>query len=532
MREKWDVRLALGLALFLAGIVVGCERATPTPSPASDISEIRQICADQSERGRALQAEKPEGYEYPPFEGLIYVEGQVVLAGPLGEISALIDTLDLELELMDSIDLDEQKEGEPVVVQLYQIANGEWVEQVVCEINRLSAETGASVSADPNYHMSPAGGWTGGGSPWTQNGVWTEGLDGGGIAEAASGDFLTQWALGPLGIGLFDAMGNRRVEQTGDGVRIGIFDTSPFEVADGDSARFPFQQLMGDVPDQQAADGVQLIVWHPVPLPAAPTCPGPDRFTGQSREGQNVSSHGLFVAGLAHVVAPSSEIYLVRVLENDACGALFTINKAIKMFVDQTLKDRGGALESTVINLSLGIHEPSTPTAYGLPSEAKSLQTILQRAVDQGAVVVAATGNDSFDSPPEPVRPMENPAGYEFVVGVAASNFNGGRGCFSNEGDVAAPGGNGEPTCDIPKCEQGNFSACLVSLVWHGETNYAYWVGTSFATPLVSGQAALLLDAGTPAADVRGKIAGNAVKTRAYEAPLGDGIINIPASLP
>jgi subtilisin family serine protease len=75
----------------------------------------------------------------------------------------------------------------------------------------------------------------------------------------------------------------------------------------------------------------------------------------------------------------------------------------------------------------------------------------------------------------------------------------------------------------------------LTSLVRNSKTGQyirAHWVGTSFATPLVSGLAALLLEAGESPADVRRIIGNSAVKTSAYEVSLGDGVINIQNSLP
>ena len=119
-------------------------------------------------------------------------------------------------------------------------------------------------------------------------------------------------------------------------------------------------------------------------------------------------------------------------------------------------------------------------------------------------MVVAAAGNDSFSadlaatSPADAYAPLpaEIPAGDAQVIGVAASTYDKQRGCFSNSGDVAAPGGNGlmlsqivspDPTltaaaaagdyvnCIVPGrvdpnskdfwCEQaGNETYCLVGL--------------------------------------------------------------------
>jgi len=59
---------------------------------------------------------------------------------------------------------------------------------------------------------------------------------------------------------------------------------------------------------------------------------------------------------------------------------------------------------------------------------------------------------------------MEIPADDTAVIGVAASNIDRARGCFSNAGDVAAPGGDGDPPCRIPICDPDHPEACLISV--------------------------------------------------------------------
>jgi subtilisin family serine protease len=409
-------------------------------------------------------------------------------------------------------------------VRFYQIDGHKPVEQVICEINKLVEKSTLEpgVFAEPNYHISPAD-WIGGGSCWTQNGGWTEGVDGGGVSEAPDTAFPDQWAFNTNHIGLFDG-GERLIEEKGEGVRIAIFDTSPFDDVEG------WETHVLSYPDTMT-----LTVFHP-PLIPAPNCPGYDRHTGESLEDQDISDHGLFVAGLVHAVAPESDIYLIRVLENDGCGSLSAINNGIQSFIDRTLQERG-TLTGTVINLSLGVHQPITPTRFGLPEEVVSLQRVLKAAVDQGAIVVAAAGNDSYTS----TRPtgMEIPASYPFVVGVAASNQGCGRGCFSNAGpvtdtaQVAAPGGDGhnggKELCQVPECDVGQPDACLVSLSLDSGTGYVYWVGTSFATPLVSGEAALLLGMGKSPSEVTGAITGNSCPSADTTIPRG--IINLQHTL-
>jgi F0F1-type ATP synthase epsilon subunit len=365
---------------------------------------------------------------------------------------------------------------------------------------------------------------------------------------AIDGFMETQWALGQEGIKLFDdarPVPQRCTDRRGQGIRIGIFDTSPFE--DQGGWRIPWID-----------PALELCVHHPeefVPLKSPGYAP-------------NIADHGLFVAGLIHIVAPESEIHLIRVINDWNQGALVTLVNALQLFSDRMM-DAGGRLNGTLVNLSLGVHPPHDMRAAGLedleewvrqtslwntrvyepPTEGSvtiaSLHTALLTARKKGAVIVAAAGNDSRD-PPE-VKLPQIPASYPFVIGVAGSNFCGDRACFSNAGDVAAPSGDvgraGKDT--VKNCNRWP-GFCLTSLAKQTKvadqeragsprrpefTGFAHWIGTSFATPLVSGQAALLLEGMGPDG-VRRAIEGSAVKPTPPDPNLGAGVIDLPKSLP
>jgi subtilisin family serine protease len=76
----------------------------------------------------------------------------------------------------------------------------------------------------------------------------------------------------------------------------------------------------------------------------------------------------------------------------------------------------------------------------------------------------------------------------------------------------------------------------------NNQLSYDYWVGTSFAAPLVSGLAALVLDAGFEATEVsddgqtvvgRGWVPADEVYDSIENcAAPSDGIINVPCSVP
>jgi thermitase len=171
---------------------------------------------------------------------------------------------------------------------------------------------------------------------------------------------------------------------------------------------------------------------------------------------QEVVGHGTHVAGIVKLVAPQASIMPLRVLDREGYGTTFHVAEAI------AYADANGA---DVINLSLGT-----------PSWSRLLREKVDKAIGDGAVVVAAAGN--YDSL-QPQYPASNflPAAFDKdgLLAVTSVSPAQTKSDFANYGkwvDIVAPGEEILSTYPVSK--------------------YAYWSGTSMATPFVSGEAALI----------------------------------------
>ncbi|MCV7269950.1 S8 family serine peptidase [Mycolicibacterium doricum] len=230
-----------------------------------------------------------------------------------------------------------------------------------------------------------------------------------------------------------------------------------------------------------------------------------------STEAADPHGHGTHVAGIAAAAAnngigiigaaPDAKIMPVRALDANGAGSDDTIAAGIDWATEH------GA---NVINLSLG-----ESGLAGRLSKGGPINAAIRRAGAAGVVVVGAAGNDSD-------RKRVYRIGVPVMV-VVASDQNGQPTGFTNTGDlrsIAAPGQDILSTAPIGP-----------TTGWpQGTDGYATLSGTSMASPLVAGVAALLLAQGRSAEQVMTILADTATNPSA-DRRLGAGIIDAAAAV-
>lgn len=181
-------------------------------------------------------------------------------------------------------------------------------------------------------------------------------------------------------------------------------------------------------------------------------------FVQSDNTPMDANSHGTHVAGIIDQIAPNVKLMAVRIADATGFAGLSNFAKGIYYAANN------GA---NVINISMG---GSAPT--------NTIRTAITYATNKGCIVAMAAGNSGGSAP-------IYPAIYASEVGLSVGAVNSTRtmATFSNKAGpnpldyVVAPGVN--INAAIPGNRYGNKS------------------GTSMATPVVAGVAALLLSANT-----------------------------------
>jgi subtilisin family serine protease len=519
------------LGFVLVMMLSGCACACPPNCPPTQESETQVPTGDVPSWCQNVNTHfETEIVMSPTAPMTAYVRGQAIIVGDLNTIGKILDEILRSGKFENIVPLlTLQLEGTSDTINLVKIEPGEPGLELdfISDFNQAVVDGSLTETSDPiaepNYVIRDPKDVTGlpidSGVSGDPEGIFPLTI------SATPYDFFNQWAFS-VGSGIslenvfdYNTLAYNREAWGAQPVRIVLFDSSPLETG--------FYKLSLDGTDDSFENAS-----CPLCVSALISDISGSRLSGSRR----VDSHGLFAAHLAHTVAPDSQIYLVQVLRYDTdtkalYGNLFTLLNAMHVFMGHDPS------VPTVVNLSLGIDVDNINKEYSTNSNFRealdsisnvleirgdailaginpdlvadyvpvvSLQTLLSHYNDNESniVFVAAAGNDGGTLP-------QTPGVYPWVIAVAASNVEGVKACFSNSGDVAAPGGDGDGgacTVDLIQCEgMTNCPYGVMSMVVtdDGTASYAYWAGTSFSTPLVSGMAALALADGESAGGVQ-----------------------------
>ncbi|MFF3308624.1 S8 family serine peptidase [Streptomyces sp. NPDC002952] len=297
-------------------------------------------------------------------------------------------------------------------------------------------------------------------------------------AEPNDTEYGKQWDL-------FEATAGMNVPgawstSTGSGVTVAVIDTGYVThsdlaaniVAGYDFISDPAVSVDGDGRDADPADPGD---WYATDACGAGTGAGNSSWHGTHVAGTiaAVTGNGKGVAGIAY----GAKISPLRVLGK--CGGYDSD------IIDAITWASGGTVAGVpantnvakVVNMSLG----------GAGACTSATQSAITAAVNRGTTVVVAAGNENSNTS------GFSPSSCGNVVNVAATNRTGSRASYSNYGtlvDISAPGGQ-----TSTGTAGGILSTLNSGTKTPGTESYAYYQGTSMATPHIAGLVALMKSA-------------------------------------
>ncbi|BCL83497.1 S8/S53 family peptidase [Ktedonobacteria bacterium brp13] len=283
--------------------------------------------------------------------------------------------------------------------------------------------------------------------------------------------------------------------------------------------------------DLRQEDGAFTIEYDRYP-PANDVCTGRDsRYVPRY---YLMPDHGLSVVGIIRNLAPGARIRLVRVLNDYGGGDLYGLYAAL---TDLEHELHTGALRSVIINLSLTIMPDIQRLPYiwftdrqwpnsrlmgavrVLRHIEEGLRQLFECLSEQGALIVAAAGNDSLFAHQHSAapRPPRAPARYSSTISVTSINSNFAPAAYANAANmgsqrsgIATFGGDEPRAIDhngLPDAVRGIYIAPTFPAGEANNSGWADWRGTSFATPMISALGAHLMAQGLPAAAIMARLA-------------------------
>ncbi|MFF4349649.1 S8 family serine peptidase [Streptomyces sp. NPDC001530] len=284
---------------------------------------------------------------------------------------------------------------------------------------------------------------------------------------------------------LFESTAGMRVPgawstSTGSGVTVAVIDTGYVAHSDVAANIVGGYDFISDTAVSVDGDGRDSNPADPGDWYATDEC-------GAGTGSSDSSWHGTHVAGTIAAVTNNNK-GVAGIAYNAKISPLRVLGKCggyDSDIIDAITWASGGSVSGVpantnvakVINMSLG----------GSGACTSATQSAINAAVNRGTTVVVAAGNDNDNAS------KYSPASCSNVITVAATGRTGSRASYSNYGsivDIAAPGG---------EMSTGTANGILSTLNSGTKTpsseSYAYYQGTSMATPHIVGLVALMKSA-------------------------------------
>lgn len=240
-----------------------------------------------------------------------------------------------------------------------------------------------------------------------------------------------------------------------------------------------------------------------------PTDPDDLTYTGTCWDRSSVGNHGLHVAGTIGATGNDGvgttglnwavRIRPVRVLDISGSGSEFDVAQGMLYAAGLPASNgTGGTVtapsRAALINMSLG------------GGFSTLMQNAAIAATNAGSLIIAAAGNDE-------VNALDYPGGFAQVLPVIALGPDMQLASYTN---IGTPTGLSAPGGGIRFDATTDGSAGVLSTVWDfvaGAPEYAFYEGTSMATPHVTGVAALVLAANPTftGAQIRARLQSTAI---------------------
>ena len=321
-------------------------------------------------------------------------------------------------------------------------------------------------------------------------------------------------------------------KMTGDGVTVFVLDSLPSE---GDMRR---AASAGGEHNLLLLDLINNVTFTYPALPEILDRPGPQQtMTGKDIQGRAVGfrmpDHGLFVAGIIRDIAPNAHIECIRVLNDYCAGTVQILTGQLHSILDRI---QYGDLQGrdVVINMSLEIPDDVDVKTSGIDLNLARLQLLaaIRSLSNRGVIFVASAGNEGDRRYMKPKGEHPNalyPAAYAYPLGkvegvdnmipvgavdrerkiTSYSCYPGTRGVSTYGGEVPTGFMNKEThmtEVDTRKIDavigvytQLSYPALSIDdpeatyPVPNGH-GWANWIGTSFATPIISAVVARALE--------------------------------------